>query len=402
MNEPNYESCSSNELHNILSHIDHNAWPDRVSKIKALLESKSQDKESSNVKVLLVDKTNAVDVFSPKQIFLGSYLGEPLAALYYLKSNFKALNNKTAENYVLYIGSIFIILLTVSLLYIPENFPRIAIPLIYSGIALLISEQLQISKEKEATSKDYRFSSSWLVTKIAIISLVSYLVFSFGVLYAVELSRINQVVNNSELESTLKDAKNGDIDAQTRLGVMYALGEGVAVDSKQAVYWYKKAAESGSASAQSNLGYMYKVGTGVPIDNREALNWWNKAAKKGDAQAQYNLGQLYLFGDGVEKSFSLAASWHQMAADQEYTGSEYSLGLMYFRGEGVEQNHQLAFELIGRAAGKNDMDSQAQLGFMYANGYGVSKDIAKAKHWYALAAEKGDNFAIKKLAELEQ
>ncbi len=205
MNEPNYESCSSDELHNILSHIDHDAWPDRVLKIEDILASRMQEEESSNAEVVLVDKTNAVDVFSPKQIFLGSYLGGPVAALYYLKCNFKAMNNKTAENYILYIGSIFITLLTVSLLYIPENIPRMAIPLFYSGIALLISEQLQINKEKETTSKDYHFSSSWLVAKIAIVSLVGYLIVAFVGLYAIESNRTNRVANDSELENVLKD-----------------------------------------------------------------------------------------------------------------------------------------------------------------------------------------------------
>ena len=205
MNEPNYESYSSDELQNILSHIDHNAWPDRVLKIKALLADRTQDEERKIAEAEVVDKTNAVDIFSPRQIFLGSYLGGPVAALYYLKSNYKVLNNAVAEKNVLFAGGIFIVLLTVSLLYIPDNFPRLAIPLFYSGIALLISENLQINREKEATSKEYRFCSSWRVTKVAIISLVGYFVVAFGLLYAIESTRLTRVANTPELESVLKD-----------------------------------------------------------------------------------------------------------------------------------------------------------------------------------------------------
>jgi hypothetical protein len=203
MSEPNYESCSSDELQNILSHIDHDAWPDRVLKIKALLADRIQDEESKIVEV--VDKTNAVDVFSPRQIFLGSYLGGPVAALYYLKSNYRVLNNTVAEKSVLFAGGIFIALLTVSLLNIPDNFPRLAIPLFYSGIALLISENLQINKKTEATSKKYRFCSSWRVTKIAIVSLVGYLIVAFGLLYGIESSRLTQLANTLESESLFKD-----------------------------------------------------------------------------------------------------------------------------------------------------------------------------------------------------
>ncbi|PHS19826.1 MAG: hypothetical protein COA86_03445 [Kangiella sp.] len=203
MNEPNYKSCNSDELQNILSHIDHDAWPDRVLKIKALLADRAQDEESKIAEV--VDKTNAVDIFSPRQIFLGSYLGGPVAALYYLKSNYKALNNTVAEKNVLFAGGIFIALLTVSLLYIPDNFPRLAIPLFYSGIALLISENLQINREKEAASKEYRFCSSWRVAKVAIVSLVGYFIVAFGLLYAIESSRLTQLANTPESESLFKD-----------------------------------------------------------------------------------------------------------------------------------------------------------------------------------------------------
>ncbi len=44
--------------------------------------------------------------------------------------------------------------------------------------------------------------------------------------------------------------------AQYNLGVMYANGQGVPKDEKQAVVWYRKAAEQGYADAQHNLGLM--------------------------------------------------------------------------------------------------------------------------------------------------
>ncbi|MFN8922219.1 MAG: tetratricopeptide repeat protein, partial [Sphingobacteriia bacterium] len=49
-------------------------------------------------------------------------------------------------------------------------------------------------------------------------------------------------------------AEQGDADAQHTLGRMYATGEGVLQDYKQAVYWSQKAAEQGNTKAQYNLG----------------------------------------------------------------------------------------------------------------------------------------------------
>jgi TPR repeat protein len=58
-------------------------------------------------------------------------------------------------------------------------------------------------------------------------------------------------------------AKNGEPASQFSLGVMYANGQGVAQDYKEAVNWYRKAAEQGDERAQYNLGVMYAIGQGV-------------------------------------------------------------------------------------------------------------------------------------------
>ena len=59
--------------------------------------------------------------------------------------------------------------------------------------------------------------------------------------------------------------------AQYNLGVMYAQGQGVPQNYKQAVYWYKKSANQGDAFAQSNLGLMYAQGQGLPQDYKQAV-----------------------------------------------------------------------------------------------------------------------------------
>ena len=42
--------------------------------------------------------------------------------------------------------------------------------------------------------------------------------------------------------------------------MMYAKGEGVSQDYKEAVKWFRMSAEQGHAAAQSNLGTMYGTG----------------------------------------------------------------------------------------------------------------------------------------------
>ena len=56
---------------------------------------------------------------------------------------------------------------------------------------------------------------------------------------------------------------------------------------------FRPLAEQGDAEAQTVLGLMYANGEGVPEDARQAEYWWRKAAAQGLAEAQFNLGPDY-------------------------------------------------------------------------------------------------------------
>jgi FOG: TPR repeat, SEL1 subfamily len=109
-----------------------------------------------------------------------------------------------------------------------------------------------------------------------------------------------------DYETALKEfrklAEKGDAEAQNNLGVMYAKGEGVTQNNKEAAKWYHLAAEQGHASAQYNLGVMCYTtkyhGTTIR-DKKEGAKWYHLAAEQGHAGAQYRLGLMYRdeFGD---------------------------------------------------------------------------------------------------------
>ena len=50
-------------------------------------------------------------------------------------------------------------------------------------------------------------------------------------------------------QNLINNAKQGDLAAMVRLGECYEWGAGVAHDSTQALYWFKKAAEMGDGEA---------------------------------------------------------------------------------------------------------------------------------------------------------
>ena len=113
-------------------------------------------------------------------------------------------------------------------------------------------------------------------------------------------------------------ANQGDADAQFNLALLYNRGVGTPQDTKQAVYWYTKAAEQGHANAQYKLGrlYMYGYGEEVQEGSKWAAYWLTKASEQGLVQAQYNLGHMYEWGDGGPQDYKLAFFWYTKAAEQ--------------------------------------------------------------------------------------
>ena len=69
-------------------------------------------------------------------------------------------------------------------------------------------------------------------------------------------------------------------------------------DFSTALRKYKSAAAQGDARAQTEVGIMYNVGQGVVQDYAAAVRWYNLAAAKGNADAQYSLVVTYGEGQG--------------------------------------------------------------------------------------------------------
>ena len=111
-------------------------------------------------------------------------------------------------------------------------------------------------------------------------------------------------------------AEKNDASTQYRLGLKYALGEGVRQDYTEAETWWRLAAEQGYAGAQFNLGIMYDTGQGVRQNDAQAVRWYRPAAEQGDADAQYYLGAKLMSGVGVQKDFVRSHMWFSLASAQ--------------------------------------------------------------------------------------
>lgn len=77
-------------------------------------------------------------------------------------------------------------------------------------------------------------------------------------------------------------------------------------------------AKQGEVQAQYRVGWMFEHGQGTSRDYEEAARWYAKAAGQGDAEAQCALGGLYEFGMGVERNLDQAAGFYREAATQQH------------------------------------------------------------------------------------
>jgi TPR repeat protein len=83
----------------------------------------------------------------------------------------------------------------------------------------------------------------------------------------------------------IEEARWGESEAQYAVAMMYAAGEGVEMDQKEAAKWFEKAAEEGHPHGMFNIAERYETGNGISKDPEKAMRWYRKAAETGYAKA---------------------------------------------------------------------------------------------------------------------
>ena len=157
-------------------------------------------------------------------------------------------------------------------------------------------------------------------------------------------------------------AYEGDVDAQFEFGKLFAVGQIIVRDYKQAAFWFLKAAEQGHPLAQWAMGAFYGYGKGgLELNYEKAIYWYTKAAEQGDAAAKNDLGLMFYDGLGVEQDYKQAAYWLSKAAEQGKSESQNLLGLMFYNGLGVEQDYKKAAYWLSKAAEQGVLEAQFKL-----------------------------------------
>ena len=93
-------------------------------------------------------------------------------------------------------------------------------------------------------------------------------------------------------------------------------------------------AQAGEAEAQTELGYIYAIGEGVEQNFDEALRWLQAGTRQGYADAQYNYGNMFANGFGVEQDFAEALKLKALGC---------GMGQGYFYGRPIDAESTLAY-----------------------------------------------------------
>ncbi len=125
-------------------------------------------------------------LYSPNQIGMGSYLGGPIATVWFLRKNFKALGMAEAVRNTSFLGALFVAGIIYALPFVPDSVPNYLIPAIYSAVGVGVSSSYQKSKADIKSSDDYAFQSNWRVFFLSIVCFALFLTLALAGMFAMD------------------------------------------------------------------------------------------------------------------------------------------------------------------------------------------------------------------------
>ncbi|MCG9732351.1 sel1 repeat family protein [Shewanella sp. Isolate13] len=214
---------------------------------------------------------------------------------------------------------------------------------------------------------------------------------------------------DSVSQKCIDNAAQGDVNAATNLGYLYAKGILVELDKKRAMAFYRIAAKKGMPEAQYSLAEMYRGGVAGLADPKLARYWYEQLANSHSLaehqqplryqdEAQFMLGLMDMDGIGAEQNLSLALKWLKLSSGNGHSEAPYVLGNLYLD----EYNQpQQALDWYLLSAERGFAPAMHQLGMGYIKGVFGDVDAVKGKQWLRQAAALGLAEAQVDIATLE-
>lgn len=145
-------------------------------------------------------------LYTPRQVQMGSFLGGPLAAVYFLWKNFQTLGNSNGAKWTRRYGVGICILFGLLLPWLPERTPQYILPIGYSWLAYYLVVKFHRSKEQIQENPGLGFHSNWRVTGVALAALLSFATPVMGFAYWLEVRKLppHEMVKVEQLQNTVE------------------------------------------------------------------------------------------------------------------------------------------------------------------------------------------------------
>lgn len=143
-------------------------------------------------------------------------------------------------------------------------------------------------------------------------------------------------------EHYLLSAKSGDPYGTVNLSVMYLQGKGVKQNINEGIKWAEKAAKNGFVNSQINLALLYNNKNSSIYDEKRAIHWFTEAAFLGSDLANYELGKFSLKNQKYDKAFE----YFDLAVEAGNTNAMIMLAMMFEQGLATEQSSEKSLKLL--------------------------------------------------------
>ena len=194
-----------------------------------------------------------------------------------------------------------------------------------------------------------------------------------------------------------RGAERGDTKGCYRMGLLYKWGDyGLPESPKMAYQFLFRAKEL--SDALSLLITSEGCGIATPADMKMLWEEAERRANYGDRELQEALGQAYARGLGVAANKELASKWYLKAIENGNTFAEYQYGMKFALGmDGFEQDVQTAYKYLSHAAQAGQTYAMKPLAELlddeYIPGLSYEERNAQMIYWFERAVENGEEWA---------
>ncbi|KAF9164171.1 hypothetical protein DFQ26_001714 [Actinomortierella ambigua] len=188
------------------------------------------------------------------------------------------------------------------------------------------------------------------------------------------------------VDQLLNDAKDGDAEAQYKLGRKYLQALGVEPDFEEGVRLLEQAADQGHAEALFQHAMTASTSDAYYETRRDmAESWIKRASENGHVMANSVLLALRLKGNKIDEG--VKADMMKILEAREVGGDGVTSAVVSSVYEAAH-DYEKAVHYMERATMRGQAEAARALGTFYQNGRGVTVDLARARKLFSHAASR--------------